>query len=282
MLTKIFASHICNYLLRISRWYKILINVKGCTPKDQLILVASALASLFYSLRNLNKWQDPVLLCDITVNVKEIGIFKLRHRTDDLWHIAPNREHAVLNAILQRLRPGDTFFDAGANIGFYTILAAKLVGDKGRVIAVEMMPDTVAILRNHLKLNRLANVQVIDRALSDEPGSRVTASVMKGKYGQASIAGRAVEGSTAISVETTTIDEIIKNEKNLSLLKMDLEGSEKLAIIGAGDTLNRIQSIIFEDLGEEGLSNFLQTKGFETYRLDGNNCIATSRNRCPN
>ena len=75
-----------------------------------------------------------------------------------------HRETAFLKA---RLRPGHVFVDAGAHIGFYSLLASKLVGPEGRVLAIEAHPETAARLRENLALNSAFNVACAEVGLSD-------------------------------------------------------------------------------------------------------------------
>ncbi|HWY53246.1 MAG TPA: FkbM family methyltransferase [Terriglobales bacterium] len=69
--------------------------------------------------------------------------------------------------IRRRLAPGDVFIDIGANIGYYSLLAAKLVGDSGKVVAVEALPAIFTMLQHNLKLNHVRNVRAINCAAWD-------------------------------------------------------------------------------------------------------------------
>jgi FkbM family methyltransferase len=266
-----------DYATRILRWITILNNIRGSTPLDTLILFASAAVSPVTSLSRPGKWQDPTLLWDANVRVKNIGKFSLRHHTDDLWHVLPTRERAVIGTIHKYLEKGSVFVDAGANIGIYTILAGNLIGETGRVLAIEMMPETARILRKHVEMNRLTNVTVIERALSESVGSYVTARAPKGQHGQASIAAGISEDGAETRVETTTLKEILFEFHQVSLMKMDLEGAEKLALAGAAGILDKFRAVIFEDWGEARLSELFSSKDFEVERLDGNNCVAINK-----
>jgi Met-10+ like-protein len=70
----------------------------------------------------------------------------------------------------QLVAEGSVVFDLGAHVGFYTLLAAVLVGPRGKVYAFEPMPDNIYFLKEHLRLNRITNLTVIDRAVSDSSG----------------------------------------------------------------------------------------------------------------
>ncbi|MYS71579.1 FkbM family methyltransferase, partial [Streptomyces sp. SID5926] len=67
----------------------------------------------------------------------------------------------------RRLRPGDGFVDVGANIGVFSVLAARLVGDAGRVVAIEASPDVHRRLVGNARLNGLGNIRALNAAVSD-------------------------------------------------------------------------------------------------------------------
>lgn len=67
-----------------------------------------------------------------------------------------------------RLLAGQVIFDIGAHVGFYTLLGSVLIGASGRVSSFEPLPANVGFLLEHLALNRLQNVTVIEAAVSDE------------------------------------------------------------------------------------------------------------------
>lgn len=264
-----------HYAQRVGRWPIILWQIRGVSWSDQWILLKSALAAPFFSFENLLEWQDPVLLADAQVEVRGVGQFFVRPRCDDLWHVLPWREKAVVKALREHLKRRDIFVDAGANIGFFSILAAKIVGDSGQVIAVEMLPDTASILRRHLILNQISNVAVIEKALSESAGQTITARVIEGHYGQASIAGTIRGDACEVSIETTTLSQVLNGLPLITLVKMDLEGAEFMAIQGAENSLARVKAIIFEQWqGDSKVAYQLQNAGFVVSAIDGRNQIA--------
>lgn len=69
--------------------------------------------------------------------------------------------------ISRRLQPGDCFVDVGANTGYFSLLASRLVGGRGKVVAVEAMPDSYARLQRNLDLNTSANVRAVNLAVAE-------------------------------------------------------------------------------------------------------------------
>lgn len=264
------------YLGRLVVWQSVLFHMRGETERDRQILARSARAGPLRSLRHLNVWQDPVLIDSANIAVADVGRFALRPFCDDLYHVLPTREPEVLAAIRETLREGDTFIDAGANIGFYSVIGANQVGPTGRVMAVEMMPDTVERLRMTLEMNGVSDrVSVLPFALSEHSGGEVIASVTAGKFGQASIVNEASPDARRTPVYAQALDDLSGPETVIRLIKLDLEGGELGALKGARKTLERTNAVIFEQLGRDGdVGRFLEASGFTLRTLDPNNWIA--------
>ena len=278
---RVLLRGLLNYLQRIARWPIILWQVRGVRAVDECRLLLSALASPVLSLKELLQWQDPVLLFDTEVRVPGIGLFHLRKKCDDLWHVLPWRERRIVQVLRRLLKPGDVFIDAGANIGVYAVLASGLVGRQGRVLAVEMMPDTAQRLIDSIRLNQLENVQVIERALSQTAGETVTAVVTPGKFGQARIEAKHEnrKEERVLHVQTTTLDALSEGHAVVRLIKMDLEGAELSAIHGGANLLSRADAVIYESWNRrrganDPVESELTALGFVVESLDGNNRLA--------
>ncbi len=129
--------------------------------------------------------------------------------------------------IAREVRPGSVFFDVGANVGFYSLLAALRVGT-GRVYAFEPLPSNIAFLRQHLEMNRIRNVEVLQLAISDQPGMASFVSGTTRAMGK-------LEAGGNLTVETSTLDHLIADGRVAppDCIKMDIEGGEFGALLGA-------------------------------------------------
>lgn len=263
------------YVRRLAVWRSVLSFMRGVTERDQRILIRSARAGILTSLKQLNEWQDPLLLEDATVAVAGVGRFALRAASDDLFHVLPAREPEVLAAIHNWLEEGCIFIDAGANIGFYSVVGARLVGPSGQVFAIEMMPDTLERLRLTIAMNGIAErVTILPHALGERSGEEVLATVQSGKFGQASIARNPNVGERQFLLRSSRLDDLIESAQPSRLIKLDLEGAEMSALKGAVRLLERTSAVIFEQLRDgHGVTDFLRERGFELRRLDDNNWI---------
>ena len=268
-----------NYVNRLTMWLDVLRELKPANAHSRLIIWTSLAAAPITALSQLDSYQQPVLLDDVSVIIDGVGRFAIRARTDDLLHVLSAREPKVRQVLERQLSNGGTFVDGGANIGFYSLLAARKVGQSGRVVAFEMMPDTSAILRSHVADNSPLPIQVIERALSDQGGKFITANVEPGKHGQASIiVGSAIAGRDQINVETTTLDEALAHIGDIDVIKLDLEGAEFMALSGARSVLARTDCLIFESNEEDRrIFELLDVSGFVVERLEAFDFVARKR-----
>lgn len=164
----------------------------------------------------------------------------------------------VLRAAVER---GDVVLDAGANIGFFTTLFSRWVGGEGRVLAVEPEPENLALLRRNLEDNGCRNVTVCDCAVGEQSGvaqfSLDEATGATGHLGHTPTAGEVAVGSGRIRVVETrvdTIDSLVEsNRLRPQVIKMDIEGGEAGALLGASRTLAEYRPILVSELtGERG------------------------------
>lgn len=131
------------------------------------------------------------------------------------------------------LKPGMTVVDVGAHVGYYTLLAARQVGEVGRVYAFEPHPDNYNMLVRNVENNGYANVFAIRKAIDSELGCRVLflghgTSLTHSLYADKSLR------ADSIRVETTTLDAYFVQEgwPRIDLVKMDIEGAEPAALRG--------------------------------------------------
>lgn len=273
------AAYPREYLRRLSEWRMIEPQLEGLGPDDVDVLKRSIRQSKIRSLRELYRWRDPQLVDNAEIRVKNRGVFAIRASSDDLGHVLPQNTAELLDTVERFLKPGDIAFDAGANIGAITVMMAKAVGATGRVIAVEMMPDTANCLRRNINLNNLENVTVVENALSDKTGEIVKANVAEGLFGQASISPEANVGNQtqSIEVKTVTLDQIAEGIESVALMKMDLEGAEPMALRGAESLLKHTRAIVFESWTDDGgpTAAILREAGFHMTSVDNRNFLAT-------
>lgn len=141
--------------------------------------------------------------------------------------------------VSRHVKRGMTVLDAGANIGYFTTIFAGLVGDSGRVIALEPVSETRQKLQSAVSRNKIENiVEIVALAASNGIGEvQVSYPVSSVNMGGVSISPL---GSDAYEicevVKTSTIDKIISG-RPVDFIKIDIEGAEGLAFEGAVETI---------------------------------------------
>ena len=148
------------------------------------------------------------------------------------------------------LRPGMTFVDVGANIGYYTLVAARLVGDHGLVHSFEPHDELRARLGENLRRNGLDNVVVHSEAIADASGEvEFFASTWGANQGISSIIRGGARGDGR-TVKSLSLDDFFSTlaGRRVDLVKMDIEGAELRAIEGGVRTFRGIAAppLIFE------------------------------------
>jgi FkbM family methyltransferase len=150
-------------------------------------------------------------------------------------------EPEVSATVRSLLRRGAVFVDAGANIGWFSLLAAGLVGPLGRVVAVEPNPLNCDLLRRSAEDNGFHNVEVFTVALSDRTGA--AALETDGSNGRMVL----VDGPppqpvrASFVVAARTLDSLLEDAglAHVDVVKLDVEGAEPLVLAGAAEMLAR-------------------------------------------
>lgn len=176
-------------------------------------------------------------------------------------------ERMAQRVFRESVRPGTVVYDIGANAGFFTLLASKLVGPTGRVYAFEPLPRNLAYLREHIRINGAGNVKVLELAVSDREGVARFATAANPAMGGLSDLGD-------VEVQTIALDGLAATVPPPSFIKMDIEGGEHEALTGARELLRQARPVIL--LSEHGdqqhrlCGDLLRGLGYQTKTiLDG-------------
>jgi FkbM family methyltransferase len=153
----------------------------------------------------------------------------------EMEYLEGNYEVLVEQVLLSNLRPGTVFYDVGAHIGVFSLIAARSLGVQGSVFAFEPDPSNVRRIKEHIARNGLNAIQVIPKAASSTDGrlpfqrASFQSSMNRGVLVEdASIA----EGAT-IQVDSITLDAVARAHTLPSMIKIDVEGSEAAVLQGS-------------------------------------------------
>ncbi|HEY2277122.1 MAG TPA: FkbM family methyltransferase [Streptosporangiaceae bacterium] len=191
-----------------------------------------------------------------------------------LWAFGSFEEHFA-DLFGRLVRPGDRCVDVGANIGVHTVRLAKLVGDRGAVVAIEPDAELAVRTRRNLAINNLSNTRVIVAAATDHaadslrlyrPGradtNRARASLLEHDY----LTG------TSTSVPGVTVDDV--GARPVRLIKIDVEGHESAVVAGAAATIEQDRPAVVFEYAPELLASRAQSPfgwfaghGYEMFRI---------------
>jgi len=151
-------------------------------------------------------------------------------------------EPHLVQWLKNHLHPGDTFWDIGANFGFTSLPAARLIGSKGQVIAVEPSPANLAWLERHITLNQCGDiVTVLKAAICEQEGGTISLSLLNDGHSpsnslmfSAAVNEAYPEVSQEIAVPAISLDGLMSKQKRMpTLVKIDVEGAELRVLQGA-------------------------------------------------
>lgn len=183
------------------------------------------------------------------------------------------------------LRPGGTFFDVGAYIGLHSLYASRLVGKQGKVIAFEASPANAFCLEYHRRKNGLSQIEIIAAAVTDQPDGHLTFHLLNGgastsnsiQCGEAYASSQANQSVTDVTVPMTNLDQHARRHVP-DLVKIDIEGAEMLALLGAAELMAGPRPPIIlaahptwlPDGGTpEQLIELLHSRGYEIFDAEG-------------
>ena len=191
-------------------------------------------------------------------------------------------EPGTTNFLKTILKKGMNVINIGANIGYFTLLAAREVGPDGKVFAFEPFPQTVELLKKNILINGFENVIIESKAVSNK--TDFATLLTGGRSLHNFISKKKFPQLTEIKVPTITVDEFLKHKNiNIDLILIDAEGQESLIFEGMKNTLqSQNLEVIFEfnpftlefsDTTPNDLLDQIQKMGFLQYLIDENTSL---------
>jgi len=193
------------------------------------------------------------------------------HTEKDNW--LGTYEPGMQSALGELIKPGMIAYDVGANIGYITLLLAKLVGPQGKVYAFEALPDNVERLRRNVELNGFTGrVNIFPGAVTGGEGNVSFLVHASGAMGKAAgSAGRTDEKyQREITVAGISLDEYVYRQGNPApqAIKMDIEGGEVMALPGMKRVLSEARPLMLMELhGPESARAAWEALTAADYRL---------------
>lgn len=186
----------------------------------------------------------------------------------------------------ERIKAGDIVLDIGAHIGYYTLMAAKRVGNRGKVYAFEPNEDNFALLTKNIKINGYKNVVLINKAIA-ESTKKAKLFLSRTSTGMHSLIDIDNDSKNTVIIDAVSIDDFFgKNLPRISVIKMDIEGGEYRAVEGMDRLLRRNKRVILftefspfaikkSKKSPHGFLNLLKSYGFKVYSIDEHRNLLT-------
>ncbi len=167
-----------------------------------------------------------------------------------IWWNGPNYERKESKFIRRYLKPGMIFFDVGSNVGYYTLLAAPIVGKNGKVHAFEPVSEQHADLRANVERNQLQNVVPERLIITDRAGTMEINLGSEDNAGTASVNLVYRENRPTERVDCTTLDDYLRARgvTRLDVLKIDVEGHEPFVLRGMTETLRKLRPLLLVEV----------------------------------
>ncbi len=160
------------------------------------------------------------------------------NRTFQAYIVKEGWEPEMTRLFKELAKEGSVIVDIGANIGYYTLLSAKIVGSSGTVYAFEPDPINYKILTSNIQLNNFTNIITEQKAVSDKIGT-LNLHLDSKDMGAHTIY-ETKKRSKTVAVESVTLDKYFEgNGQPIDIIKMDIEGAEMAALIGMENILKK-------------------------------------------
>ena len=186
----------------------------------------------------------------------------------EMDYASGNYETRIEQALSLYLQQGSIFYDVGAHIGVFSMIAARNVGPQGLVYAFEPDPWNSKRIEEHASRNRLDSIRIIPKAASSSVGRQhfQRASLQSSmNRGVLATDASAVEGST-IEVDTITLDAVAREYALPSLIKIDVEGSEAAVLQGSEEIFRSAKPVLVCEIHHQQAStevtHWLQARGY--------------------
>jgi FkbM family methyltransferase len=178
----------------------------------------------------------------VLVDIQKFKIYAMMSDADVGRTIIQSQSHEphVEHILKEILHTGDVFLDLGANIGYFSLLAASIVQGSGKVIAFEPNTQNLQLLYASIFENQFSNITVYPFAAADK------AQILKlTSFGSNGFIGAPQSSQVnAQFLQSVIVDDLLQNEKKINVIKIDIEGYEPLALRGMGKTIERHKPII--------------------------------------
>jgi FkbM family methyltransferase len=185
----------------------------------------------------------------------------------EMEYLEGNYEPTVWRVLQSHLKPGAVFYDIGAHIGLFSLIAARNLGVQGSVFVFEPDPSNVRRIEEHASRNRLA-LGIIPKAVWFTDGRmKFQRACFQSSLNRGAIAGdNLAAGESTIEVETVTLDSFGREHELPSIIKIDVEGSEAAVLQGSEGIFRSVKPVVVCEIhhaqAASDVTRWLQARGY--------------------
>lgn len=223
---------------------------------------------------------DDFIFSHLKSSFAEVQGHKMFLDSKDTLRLSINEIYEPLETELvkKEVKKGNVVLDIGANIGYYTLIFAKLVGKDGKVFAFEPDPTNFALLKKNVEINGYKNVILVQKAVSNKTG-KLKLYLSEDNLGDHRIYN-SHDDRKSVKIEAIRLDDYFKDyDGKIDFIKMDIQGAEGGAIQGMLNLLkkNKLVKIISEfwpwglkrfGIGPDEYLKLLIELGFKLYEVN--------------
>jgi FkbM family methyltransferase len=194
-------------------------------------------------------------------------------------YLRGDAEIAVQTVLARELRPGMVFYDLGANIGLFSLLAARIVGRNGRIFSFEPDAEVAARLARNVERNGFESVTVVRKGVWSTSGKQrfVPAAASSPDHGTGSFAANG-NAANAVAVDCVALDDFVRDSTPPNAIKCDVEGAEAEVLRGAEQTIRAHRPWILcethSEANDRACRELLRQFGYTLDTVDGNHVLA--------
>lgn len=200
------------------------------------------------------------------------------------WH--DGYEIPETTTLLKMIPASGIFLDIGANIGYHTLCAAKVLRNGGQVIAFEPSPETFRHLQENIALNKFTNITAVQKGISDKTTTATFYFSGRENTGSSGLSPSGEFSGQSTAVELVNADDWLQQYKlaQIHAVKIDVEGHEMQVLQGLQQTLRQNRPVIMIEILASTLARFDHTPaevygflngiGYKAYQLNDANELA--------
>jgi FkbM family methyltransferase len=240
-------------------WRSVVQQLSTSLPLRKIYTLANRVPILGSALKNFSRTaipSDALVWKSIRSGPCE-GLWIHLNPRYEMEYLEGNYEASVERILLSNLRPGSVFYDVGAHIGVFSLIAARNLGVQGSVFAFEPDPSNVRRIKEHASRNQLNAIRIIPKAVSSTDGrlrfqrASFQSSMNRGVLVEETFALQ----ESSIEVDSITLDAVALEHAWPTLIKIDVEGSEAAVLQGSEEIFRSAKPLLICEIHHEQASS---------------------------